>query len=553
MTIKVYNTLGRCKQPLDPMTPGKIRMYVCGPTVYDSCHIGHARSIVVFDVIYRYLKARGYDVYYVRNFTDVDDKIIQRANDLGISSTELAGRCIDEFHADMESLNMQPPDLEPLATDHISQIITIVRILIEKGNAYPVDGDVYFAVEKWPEYGKLSGRKLEDMEAGARVDVDPRKHSPFDFVLWKASKPGEPAWDSPWGKGRPGWHIECSAMSAEYLGQSFDIHGGGKDLIFPHHENEIAQSEAAFGKPFARYWIHNGFININQEKMSKSLGNFLMIKDIVRAWHPEVLRLFLVSNHYRSPIDYMEQAMAEAAASLDKIYGLLERVAPVFDAWPPQVSGDSGTELWQRFCEAMDDDFNTARGMGLLFKRLPDGDQLKSFPTFQAHGIMGVAVQFDDLVIRNPGLLMEPVDVLGDHAGGFVALHQFGHGQVAGIGPGLVQDFAQGKPAAPGFNARFFRRNKVLEIDGLVLAPDAARASEIRDPGLRADAGAGKHYHPLALIQHLPQLIGLLFSGIHDRLRLCLHANFSTGKIISMIGRAVQFFPYDLTDNRFIQ
>ncbi|MBS0012460.1 MAG: cysteine--tRNA ligase [Desulfobacterales bacterium] len=368
MTIKVYNTLGRCKQPLDPLTPGKIRMYVCGPTVYDSCHIGHARSIVVFDVIYRYLRARGYDVYYVRNFTDVDDKIIQRANDLGISSMELAGRCIDEFHADMASLNMQPPDLEPLATEHISQIITIVRLLIEKGYAYPVNGDVYFAVEKWPEYGKLSGRKLEDMEAGARVDVDPRKQSPFDFVLWKSSKPGEPAWDSPWGKGRPGWHIECSAMSAEYLGQTFDIHGGGKDLIFPHHENEIAQSEAAFEKPFARYWIHNGFININQEKMSKSLGNFLMIKDIVKAWHPEVLRLFLVSSHYRSPIDYTEQAMAEAAASLDKIYGLLERVVPVFDAWPPQASGDSGGDLWQRFCGAMDDDFNTARGMGLLFE-----------------------------------------------------------------------------------------------------------------------------------------------------------------------------------------
>ncbi|MFW6284660.1 MAG: cysteine--tRNA ligase, partial [Desulfosalsimonas sp.] len=310
------------------MTPGKIRMYVCGPTVYDSCHIGHARSIVVFDVIYRYLRARGYDVYYVRNFTDVDDKIIQRANDLGISSEELAGRYIDEFHADMAALNMAPPDLEPLATGHISQIIGIVERLIEKGYAYQVDGDVYFAVKKWPEYGKLSGRKLEDMEAGARVDVDPRKQSPFDFVLWKSSKPGEPAWDSPWGKGRPGWHIECSAMSAEYLGQTFDIHGGGKDLIFPHHENEIAQSEAAFDKPFARYWIHNGFININQEKMSKFLGNFLMIKDIVKAWHPEVLRLFLVSSHYRSPIDYTEQAMAEAAASLDKIYGLLERVAP---------------------------------------------------------------------------------------------------------------------------------------------------------------------------------------------------------------------------------
>ncbi|MCF8024470.1 MAG: cysteine--tRNA ligase [Desulfobacteraceae bacterium] len=374
MTIKVYNTLSRQKEILEPLNPGKIRMYVCGPTVYDSCHIGHARSVVVFDVIYRYFKARGYDVFYVRNFTDVDDKIINRARSLGMSPDEVARKYINEFHEDMVSLNMRPPDLEPLATAHIPQIIRIVKILEKKGYAYSRGGDVFFSVNRWPEYGKLSGRRLDDMEAGARVEVDPRKENPFDFVLWKASKPGEPAWDSPWGRGRPGWHIECSAMSAQYLGETFDIHGGGKDLIFPHHENEIAQSEAAFGKSFVRYWIHNGFININQEKMSKSLGNFLMVKDIVRAWHPEAMRLFLLSNHYRSPLDYTEQAMYEAASGLEKIYGLLLRIADLFDKWPPgpgldkNLSETSSGELWERFCDAMDDDFNTARGIGVLFE-----------------------------------------------------------------------------------------------------------------------------------------------------------------------------------------
>lgn len=374
MTIKIYNTLSRQKEPLEPVTPGKIRMYVCGPTVYDSCHIGHARSVVVFDVIYRYLKARGYDVFYVRNFTDIDDKIINRAKALGVSPGDLARKYIDEFHADMASLNMRPPDLEPLATRHISQIIRIVKILEEKGYAYCAGGDVFFSVDRWPQYGKLSGRRLKDMEAGARVEVDARKQNPFDFVLWKASKPGEPAWNSPWGKGRPGWHIECSAMSAEYLGETFDIHGGGKDLIFPHHENEIAQSEAAFGKPFVRYWVHNGFININQEKMSKSLGNFLMVKEIVKTWHPEALRLFLLANHYRSPLDYTEQAMREAATGLDKIYGLLGRIAGCLDRWPPEPAarasrpGAPAGALWDRFCDAMDDDFNTARGIGILFE-----------------------------------------------------------------------------------------------------------------------------------------------------------------------------------------
>ena len=326
MSLRVFNTLNRKKEVFKPLDPGKVRMYVCGPTVYDSCHIGHARSVVVFDVIARYLKAIGYDVLYVRNFTDVDDKIIDKANQLGIDSKAVAERFIKEFYDDMDALNVERATIEPKATDHIIQIIQFIEKLIKGGFAYRVEGDVYFSVEKFEEYGKLSGRKLDEMEAGARVDINERKNNPFDFVLWKSAKPGEPFWESPWGKGRPGWHIECSVMSSEYLGVTFDIHGGGKDLCFPHHENEIAQSESISGEPFVKYWIHNGFVNINQEKMSKSLGNFLMIKDVLKTYHPEVVRLFLLSNHYRSPIDFTEKAMDEARRGLDKMYALLLRV-----------------------------------------------------------------------------------------------------------------------------------------------------------------------------------------------------------------------------------
>ena len=372
MTIRVYNTLSRQKEAFEPINSDRVHMYVCGPTVYDSCHIGHARSIVVFDVIYRYLMLSGYQVAYARNFTDVDDKIINRANELGIPTTELAEKYIDEFHADMDALNVKRPDYEPKATEHIEQIIAVVNRLIEKGYAYESGGNVFFAVEKFDAYGKLSGRKLSDMEAGARVEIDKQKRNPMDFVLWKASKPNEPSWESPWGKGRPGWHIECSAMSADYLGESFDIHGGGKDLIFPHHENEIAQSEAAYGQSFVKYWIHNGFVNINHEKMSKSLGNFLMIKDILKSYHPEAVRLFLLSNHYRSPVDFTDQAIREALSGLDKIYTLLERVEGVLGDLPKAtgpgktVSEIAGT-YWQAFRNAMDDDFNTAQGIGVLF------------------------------------------------------------------------------------------------------------------------------------------------------------------------------------------
>ncbi|MDX9785976.1 MAG: cysteine--tRNA ligase [Desulfobacterales bacterium] len=366
MSIRIYNTLTRKKEHFEPLQAGKVSMYVCGPTVYDSCHIGHARSAVVFDVIIRYFEACGYDVTYVRNFTDVDDKIIQRAQKLNTDYKIIAEKYIAEFYNDMDALYVRRATIEPKATDHIAHIIHIIEALIEKNFAYRIDGDVFFSVKSFDGYGKLSGRKLEDMEAGARVDVDTRKHNPFDFALWKAAKPGEPFWESPWGKGRPGWHIECSAMSSSYLGQTFDIHGGGKDLIFPHHENEIAQSEAANGKPFARYWIHNGFVNIDHEKMSKSLGNFLLIRDVLKSFHPEAVRLFLLSNHYRSPVDFTGKAMEEADSALDKIYALLERVEKEL---PGAIKQASDADIyWQRFKQAMDDDFNSALGIGILFE-----------------------------------------------------------------------------------------------------------------------------------------------------------------------------------------
>ncbi|SHF40214.1 cysteinyl-tRNA synthetase [Desulfacinum infernum DSM 9756] len=381
MTLTVYNTLTKKKEAFQPLEPGKVRLYVCGVTVYDLCHVGHARSAIVFDVIYRYLKYRGYDVTYVRNFTDIDDKIIKRANEEGTDYRTIADRYIAAFYEDMDALDVLRPDLEPLATENISQMIEIIRRLEEKGIAYQAGSDVYFSVEKFPEYGKLSGRSLDDMMAGARVEVDPNKKNPLDFVLWKGSKPGEPAWDSPWGPGRPGWHIECSAMGSRFLGPTFDLHGGGKDLIFPHHENEIAQSEAAFGVPFVRYWIHNGFVNINNEKMSKSLGNFFTIRDILKSVHPETLRLFVISKHYRSPVDFSDEALAEAERALERLYATLEEVekrvpdAPEEGSVHEKALMAQDKELFEKiqslpdqFREAMDNDFNTAQAIGHLFE-----------------------------------------------------------------------------------------------------------------------------------------------------------------------------------------
>ena len=374
MSLKVYNTLGRKKVEFSPLKEGRVGMYVCGVTVYDYCHIGHARSALVFDMIYRYLKARGFDTTYVRNFTDIDDKIINRANQEGLDFREVSEKFIQAFYEDMEALKVEQPSVEPKATEHIREMIEVVQGLVDRGHAYVVNGDVYFDVMSFPEYGKLSGRDLEEMRAGARIEVDEKKRNPLDFALWKASKPGEPAWESPWGPGRPGWHIECSVMSMKYLGETLDIHGGGLDLIFPHHENEIAQSEAYTGKPFCLHWVHNGFVSVEGEKMSKSLGNVLLIRDMVKEYHPEVLRLFLLSTHYRSPIDFSRRGLEEAREAMNRLYRTLEVVEEVGLSEDEPLSGE-GREVAARlrekreaFFAAMDDDFNSALALAKVFE-----------------------------------------------------------------------------------------------------------------------------------------------------------------------------------------
>lgn len=378
--IKLYNTFTGKKEEFVPLYPAKVGMYACGVTVYDYSHLGHARGAVAFDLIQRYFRRKGFDVTYVRNFTDVDDKIINRAKEEGITPAELAQKYIDAYQEDMGRLGVKRADVEPKATEHIPEMIAVVKALIEKGHAYVIDGDVYFSVSSFKDYGKLSKRNIEDLQAGARVEVDERKAEPLDFALWKASKPGEPAWDSPWGPGRPGWHLECTAMGFKHLGETFDIHAGGKDLIFPHHENEIAQSEASSGKPFVHYWLHNGFVNINSEKMSKSLGNFFTIREILSQYDPEVVRFFLLSTHYRSPIDFSDAYLKEARTGLDRFYTMKEALnnylagkkAP--NVKPEEVIEVAVKPLYEKitnlpaaFEEAMDDDFNTAFAIGLIY------------------------------------------------------------------------------------------------------------------------------------------------------------------------------------------
>ncbi len=376
MPITIYNTLSKKKELFQTIEPEKVLMYVCGPTVYDSCHIGHARSAVVFDVIFRYLKTQGYDVVYVRNFTDIDDKIIQRAAETGMDPEALADKYIHEFYRDMDALHVERASFEPRVTEHIDDVVQLVQKLIAKKVAYVVDGDVFFAVEAFEAYGKLSNRRLEDMDPGARVEIDPRKRNPFDFILWKTAKPGEPSWPSPWGKGRPGWHIECSAMSARYLGETFDIHGGGRDLIFPHHENEIAQSEACHGRKFVRYWIHNGFVNIDKEKMSKSLGNFRLIRDVIQQYHPEVIRLFLLSKQYRKPIDFNQASMEASRTALNRIYALLLRIDEAIAGAETAATEPENKPFWKKFCQAMDDDFNTANGIAVIFNTVRHANRI---------------------------------------------------------------------------------------------------------------------------------------------------------------------------------
>jgi cysteinyl-tRNA synthetase len=365
MALRIHNTLTGEKEPFAPLHPPKVGIYVCGVTVYDLSHVGHARAYVAFDMVVRVLRARGYAVTYLRNYTDVDDKIIRRAAELGESPQALSERYIAEYLHDMAALGVARADVEPKVTEHIPEIVALIQRLVDRGLAYASAGDVYFSVRDYPVYGRLSHRKLEDLKSGARVEPGEQKRDPLDFALWKAAKPGEPSWDSPWGKGRPGWHIECSAMAERYLGASFDIHGGGMDLIFPHHENEVAQSEGASGKPLAKIWMHNGFVTIDQEKMSKSLGNFFTIREVTAKFMPEALRLFLLSTHYRSPINFSDQGLLEAQRRLDYFYETLSKSADLIGPQQAPTEPVSG-ELSVRVTEALDDDFNTPSALGAL-------------------------------------------------------------------------------------------------------------------------------------------------------------------------------------------
>ena len=374
--MQIYNTQSRKKEEFVPIEPGKVSIYCCGPTVYNYFHIGNARPFIVFDTLRRYFEHKGYEVKYVQNFTDIDDKMIRRANEEGITVKELGERFIEEYYKDADALGIERATVNPKATEHIPEIIAMIEKLVAKGLAYACDnGDVYYNTQAFPGYGKLCGQNLEDLESGARIDVDPNKKHPMDFALWKAQKPGEPAWDSPWGKGRPGWHIECSAMSTKYLGETIDIHCGGKDLVFPHHENEIAQSEGATGKPFVHYWMHNGFINVDNQKMSKSLGNFFTVRDISKEFDLEAVRMFMLGAHYRSPINFSREMIEQAKASLDRLYTARDHYAFLLENAKDGEMGEKENDLLAKvqaaregFDAAMDDDLNTADAIGKLFE-----------------------------------------------------------------------------------------------------------------------------------------------------------------------------------------
>ena len=408
--LKIYNTLTRRLEPFKPIDPNNVRMYVCGMTVYDMCHIGHARVLVVFDVVFRHLRhLYGPEhVTYVRNVTDIDDKIIQRANEQQVDIDTLTSRYIEEMHKDAAALNVLPPTFEPRATRHMADIIEMIQALLDKGYAYRADnGDVYYDVSRFEHYGQLSGKNPEDLRAGARVAVDEAKDDPLDFVLWKAAKPGEPAWDSPWGPGRPGWHIECSAMSTHCLGEHFDIHGGGLDLQFPHHENEIAQSEAATGEHFVNYWMHVGFVRVDEEKMSKSLGNFFTIREVTARYQPEVLRYFLLTSHYRSPLNYSDVQLENAKGALTTLYTALRGITPAGEA-------DLDDPLARRFLDALNDDFNTPEALAVLFELAHEINRMRSDDPAGAAGRATLMLRLAELL----GLLYQaPEDFLRGGSG----------------------------------------------------------------------------------------------------------------------------------------
>lgn len=416
--MKLYNDLTRRKEEFVPLVPGEVRFYVCGPTVYDFFHIGNARPFIVFDVMRRYLESTGQKVIYVQNFTDIDDKMINRARELGITVPELAQRFIEAYYEDADALGIRRATVNPKATEHIPEIIDLVEKLVEKGHAYVVEGDVYFEVSTFPEYGKLSKQTLEELQSGARIDVDERKRHPLDFALWKAHKPGEPAWESPWGPGRPGWHIECSAMAMKYLGVTADIHAGGSDLVFPHHENEIAQAEAATGKPFIRTWVHNGYLLMDNEKMSKSLGNFLTAREMRKHFSPLAIRLFMLSAHYRSPINFSDDSLRQATSAVERLRNCWSALQEA-KADPKAQAKEPGESLLKeierlrgRFNDEMEDDLNTAGAMGVLFEAvktinsslrevpLPDGKALSEAEAFLAFaddvlGVVGIGKEKD--------------------------------------------------------------------------------------------------------------------------------------------------------------
>ncbi|WP_026375316.1 cysteine--tRNA ligase [Aestuariibacter salexigens] len=396
--LQIYNTLSRKKEPFKPLTPGKVGMYVCGITVYDVCHMGHARTYLSFDVMVRYLRHRGFDVNYVRNITDVDDKIIARANENNETTDALTARTIAMMHEDFAAINLLEPDVEPRVTTHMDEIIDVIQRLVDQKHAYVADnGDVLFDVSTFDQYGKLSRQDLDQLQAGARVEVAAGKDDPLDFVLWKSAKPGEPSWSSPWGDGRPGWHIECSAMNSKHLGTHFDIHGGGSDLIFPHHENEVAQSCCAFDTPYVNYWIHTGMVQVNEEKMSKSLGNFFTLRDVLKEYDAETVRYFLQSAHYRSQLSYSEDNINQAKAALERLYTALRGLTP------DDVTADTAdSEYVKRFNKAMDDDFNVPEAMAVLFDLARDINKMKS-DIQQANALAGQLVYLGGVL----GILQE--------------------------------------------------------------------------------------------------------------------------------------------------
>ncbi len=455
--LTIYNSLTRTKEAFRPITPGEVRMYVCGMTVYDYCHLGHARALVVFDVVARYLRYSGYRLTYVRNITDVDDKIINRARETGIAPDALTERFIEAMHEDERALGVEPPDHEPRATQSIEAMQALIQRLIDKGLAYQADnGDVYYHVGGFPEYGKLSGKRPEDLIAGARVEVETAKRHPGDFVLWKRAKEGEPSWSSPWGDGRPGWHIECSAMSTSLLGEHFDIHGGGLDLQFPHHENEIAQSEGATGHPYVNYWMHNGHVRVDDEKMAKSLGNFFTVRDILEQYRPEEVRHFLLSSHYRSPLNYTADALEHARGAAERLYLALRGLEPA-------EPGDTGQAYRERFRAAMDDDFNTPEALAVLFDLAREVNRARDRDAVEAARLAGLLRELGGVV----GLLQTDPDAY---------LKGGGEEVVPGLTAADIDDLLEQRQAA--------RKNR-----------DFATADRIRDDlqarGIVIEDGAG--------------------------------------------------------------